>query len=39
LPDDSADTMIDALAEVVGRGDFTSSRRQELIDAVRQTTH
>jgi len=34
---DSANTVIDALAKVVGRGDFTSSRRQELIGAVQQT--
>ena len=34
---DSANTVIDALAKVVGRGDFTTARRQELIDAVQQT--
>ncbi|WP_433294022.1 branched-chain amino acid ABC transporter substrate-binding protein [Pseudonocardia sp. CA-142604] len=34
---DSANTVIAALAKVVSRGDFTSSRRQELIDAVQQT--
>ena len=30
-------TITDALAKVVGRGDFTSSRRQELVGAVQQT--
>jgi branched-chain amino acid transport system substrate-binding protein len=34
---DSANVVIDALAKVVSGGDFTSSRRQELIDAVQQT--
>jgi branched-chain amino acid transport system substrate-binding protein len=34
---DSANTVIDGLAKVVGRGEFTSSRRQELIGAVQQT--
>jgi branched-chain amino acid transport system substrate-binding protein len=34
---DSANVIINALAKVVGNGDFTSSRRQELVDAVQQT--
>ncbi|MCH6165113.1 branched-chain amino acid ABC transporter substrate-binding protein [Pseudonocardia alaniniphila] len=34
---DSANVVIDALAKVVSRGDFTSSRRQELIHAIQQT--